>query len=247
MAGNVTFKVPMDNRIQPGDQTVNEVVLSLQQQGHAPQVTNHVRDPITGKLLYVDVQLPEASSASGQAAIDGNPGKAGKPVIAIPDGWVGMDLHATQGIYYDSMPTLADGDVGFTYFKTELAFGNETTSILTNSLGSLTYGWTTVWDAGVYTDGSPTNAVGLYTVLQIINNTTDPVQLVPGNLHFKLLDNTVLTPVLSSSFTLQAPLNPFVPQITQFYLDVNYKMYLRSDSSTTAVRTYAEAVAAGAL
>lgn len=74
---DVKFTIGMDNRVQAGDSTIEEIIADMQAGGIPnPNAANQVRDPTSGKLIQTDVHLPEASATVADNAINGNPGVA---------------------------------------------------------------------------------------------------------------------------------------------------------------------------
>ena len=100
--GNVTIRIGLDNRVQPGEQTVQEILATLQAQGENPNAANPIKDPLTGKLLGVDLNLPESASAKATAAVDGHGGKASS-TGPIPDPLLLLDLDAAAGMVFSQV------------------------------------------------------------------------------------------------------------------------------------------------
>src|SRR3989304_7932511 len=91
-------RVPLDNYIKNGDQTLAELSESVTTQiGATPGVANPVRDPATGKLVRVELTFPDTVSQQAVAAINAN---NGVPVVvtAIPQQLFISDLDDTVGI-----------------------------------------------------------------------------------------------------------------------------------------------------
>ena len=73
---NVTIKMGLDNRVKPGLQTRDEIIANLQAQGIPAQAANPVFDPITGKLIRADINLPDTAAPQATAAVNANSGVA---------------------------------------------------------------------------------------------------------------------------------------------------------------------------
>jgi hypothetical protein len=115
------FKVPLDNTIKPGVQTESEIEADiLSATGELPKNKNRIYDPVTGKLIRMEFQLPESASETAAEKINAN---NGVPYIVspipLPAGI--FDLDSTAGIVWsgDGGPYVWDW-VGDEYTATTL-------------------------------------------------------------------------------------------------------------------------------
>lgn len=108
------FKIPFNNYIANGDTTLAAISAMLDEKiaAHAPggskRVANPIRDSATGKLIAVEIELPEAAAQQAVASLANNGGVAGEPVV-IPAPLLILDFDATEGITYSGDTATWDG------------------------------------------------------------------------------------------------------------------------------------------
>jgi hypothetical protein len=135
--GMVIASVGLDNYTQAGDQTLAELQQSIQAQtGAPPGIASIIRDPSTGRLVRVELTLPDTAAAQAAAVIAANKGVA-TTIVAPPQLFLD-DLKDTGGIV---LATVLEAGVTTPQVVTVLASGNP--------VGTLT----NVGAGNVYTDG----------------------------------------------------------------------------------------------
>ncbi len=83
--GNVKFNLGFDNRVQPGAVSCQELIATLQAQGVSVNAANPVKDPITGKLIAVELNLPDTAAQKAIEAIAAHGGVASSgPALPTP-------------------------------------------------------------------------------------------------------------------------------------------------------------------
>lgn len=228
---NVKFELNLDNRVKPGQQTIDEIITTLQAAGENPNAAEPIFDPITGKLIAVGISLPDTASAAAKAAIDANAGVA-TSTPALPDPLFLTDLTAI------ALATLTlAGSEQITAFAVEDAFSNFT---VLGVLGA----------SNVYTDLSANSSGRPFGVVQI-SDVGGAGYTVPVN-DITLTDTVVGAKILANAAAIVIP----APAAAQrnadtYYIDNALKMYLAQRVVDSVplfpFRTYAQAVAAGAV
>ncbi len=231
---NVKFRMNMDNRVKPGLTTRSEVLANLRANGIDVQAADPVFDAVTGKLIRVDVMLPDTASQTAKDAIDANPGVSGT-VIPIPEPLFVFDLeNMVLATHVLEVGTFND-QIQFAVTSDGLAF-RTSLGTLSNPSGA----------GNVYADGS-TNVNGRPFAIAILVARSAGWTLPPSDLTITYDGGKTLALANQSPIAI-TKLAGFLGSQT-YYIATDGKMYLgRSDidASLIAPRTFDEAVAAGA-
>lgn len=239
--GTTKFKLGMDNRIQPGITTQQEVIATLQAQGINPGAANPVFDLVTGKLIQVDLTLPEESADKAAAAIAAHGGVVGSPGGLLSPLFI-LDLTniALATVILDAVVQGVDGQIiRITAIASDLSKPNQ-------NLGDLGGNGT----ANTYVDFGNNNDPTFqdHTLMQITHR---------GSADFSIPAND-LTITADGNALLVAALAPLVvkaaaPSFSQkfWWIDSAGKLYLAGEtvagSTVLPTRDYATSVAAGAV
>ena len=229
--------------VKPGQVTRDEIIADLQAQGIPVQAANPFFDPVTGELLQVDVSLPEASAAQAKSAIDANSGVAAT-TPALPDPLFIFDLT-------DINLATVDLAVSSGVVLQQITVNAKVAG--TNALGARTQ-LGAIRDTGagdVFVNG-PNNTLGRLETLLFFFNTDNggPAALsYPAN--DVSLDFVAGSQILGYLAALDIGIAAAGALTRGYYPDANGKLYegYREESGAGILinRTYAEAVAAGAV
>ena len=231
---NVKFKIKMDNRVKPGLTTRNEVLANLRDQGIDVQAADPVFDATTGKLIQLDVHLPEASSAAAKSAIDANSGVSGT-VTPIPEPLFVFDLENV--VLADTVldPGASQDSMTFDVFSGTFA----------NRLGTLR----NVGAGNVFTDQGNNTLGRPFFLVSLFNAANTAAWTLPAG-DVTLTYDGAQTLVLANAAGIVVDSSPTQNTSKVFYVATDGKMYLQASNTpllTIPGRTFEEAVAAGAV
>lgn len=73
---NINAKIPLDNYVQNGDTTLEQILndVAAVNNGEKPGVAEQIRDQSNGKLIRVELVLPDSVASQAINAINANPG-----------------------------------------------------------------------------------------------------------------------------------------------------------------------------
>jgi hypothetical protein len=225
---NVKFEVTMDNLLKSGDQALSEIMTALDSDN--PNAANVVRDA-GGKLVRVEVNLPESASERARAAINGNAGVAVHSV-ALPDPYFvysvtlmekggGTPLDVSDYITMYAAPALDAGGLGSALPLGKLEQDDTHTVIGANTIG------------------------GPGSFFRITNTISPTANMTIGaGFYLDITADAVVT-----RFTLAQTHDIVGAGFMDFWMAADGKSYVAQRSAATnaiAPRSYADAVAAGA-
>ena len=222
------FVLPMDNRVKPGQATRDEVIANLRAKGIDVQAADPVFDPVTGKLVRVEVNVPDSAAQAARDAIAANPGVAGTtPPVAIPEPLFIFNL---ENMALTAGSVVASERLGIAMVNSGAPAGT--------SLGILT-------NTGYLDLGN--NAGFSHAILDVINIfKATPFTLAASDLTLTFDGGTDL--VVANQDPITLPGNSSALGRDKFYIDTAGKVYLASSiAQEIEFRTFEEAVAAGAV
>lgn len=242
---DVKFELGLDNRIKPGEQTLNELIATLQGQGHNPLAANVIRDPISGKLISVEVNLPDTAAADATNAINANAGVA-TATPPLPAGLGVFDLENISATALNMLPITATVQQNIQC----LAAKGSAPGVFA---GQLLGEYQDVGSGDVYVDRNTNTSFEPHTtILMIYKDATVPSSLTiaPSDLVLTFDGSQTVTVANASPIVLKATVAGVFSQL-RFYVDITGKAYLAFHTEggvrLVPARTYADAVAAGAL
>lgn len=256
--------IGLDNRVQSGDQSQQDIVAALAAQGVSNGIAEQVRDPITGKLIQVTLTFPDTASQQALDAVNASRGVASAtPPLPPP-----LFLVDTALLAFSS-PLLGDGNYsyggsgasdnqGIMLSGSELQFA---------SGGSFLSGGGALFGNGVtnsYFDADQASFPVQATIRFHNDHPSTPLTIASGSVVITHDGGQVLALVSSAPVVVPAATetSPTVKdgfESKVYYIGLDGKLYLRhhvsrknansggSETSVAGPFTYAEAVALGAV
>lgn len=249
--------VGLDNRVQSGDQSQAEIVAALAAAGVSNGIAEQIRDPITGKLIQVTLTFPDTANQQAIDAVNANRGVATATPPLPPPKFV-LLLNSI------SSTVILKGINATTNHRQfiELAMADSGTIVgvsTTSALGVLHGdGVVNTFFLGGGTGLNPFPATHNHAFLTLLQGSpTGSLTFANGSISIAsdggapipiVLTNPIVLPAAHASFDSR--------EVRQFYMDSASKLYLmRSFTVASGVftdhtggfRTYAQAVAAGAV
>lgn len=217
---NSKFEVYFDNRVKPGDTSCGEIISELASQGIAAQAAEPVRDPISGKLIKVNVHLPDTANAQATTAIDGNSGVAVATLnVPLPPQALVSDV---TNITY---PSVLSGDTdGGNWDFFSVTYSSDAANATVVPAGRLRGDGV----SAIYEDFGTNPDLGLYK-----NLTIQFANWVAGSPALVINDGDVVITTSSGSITLQlsapisvpAPTTPGYSSTRTFFVDAAGRLY----------------------
>lgn len=209
--GDTTIRIPLDNYVQNGDDTLNELIASVAavNGGIKPSVADPVRDPATGKLIRVNLTLPDGAADAAATAINSNP--AAKVEAGCPEQLYARELNdaAPDGIVYSG--ALEAGALIQHISAAPLPTGN---------FGRL--------DGNGYIDGEERLSAAPVQMAFQNRSTTDDLVIATGDtLTLNISATQSLNISLNADLTIPKVVSA-VANTIMVYVDVNGKLYTRT-------------------
>ena len=236
---NVKFKIAMDNRIRPGQDTRNQILAALQAQGIDVQAATPVYDPVTGKLIETYVSLPDTASAQAQAAIDANPGVA----VATPPIPEPLYIYDLTDITLTGVTGMKDGAaaVGPDWMIVNHA---DLELMQERPAGHV------VGAAATYGDGTSSALPGSLLYVQNYPQASDADIVIPDTGIELAYDGNTLDLTHTQITVGQSSAGVYFPAVHAFWIDIAGKLYhCRRNNDPNlpdiSLRTFEEAIAFG--
>jgi len=217
MSQSVTHTVRLDNRVQPGDDTIAQIQVGSPQSKPVTKVT----DPVTGKLIEVILETPAAESATASAAIDANAGVA-TTTAALPPALPSTDITDWTSVDILVSPNVPLG--GIQLFSVFAVAPFETTLSNIQALGRLSGDGATNSYNKITVNTNP--ALRTWTVISLDHHTTTGINIATGELVLTI-DGVARSLLLTNNIVLDALTanDSGNTHVKWFYIDVDNKLY----------------------